>query len=276
MGGHAASLLEQHHGALEMYMGIDQDPEALAMAGRRLEKFNPKVKLVRGNFAEMKSIASANGLEERSIDGILLDIGTSSLQLDDAARGFSFMRDGPLDMRMDPNGLLTAADIVNNWSEEAIAEVIYQYGEERKSRSIAKKIVTARTEKPISTTLVLCLAYPPHVSPPCQQLCKIIGGPRFSKGIHPSTLTFQALRIAVNRELHVLTHVLPQAMDLLAPGGRLAVISFHSLEDRIVKQTFRDSGSFRLVTKRPITATTEETKKNPRSRSAKLRIVEKL
>ena len=125
MGGHAASLLEQHHGALEVYMGIDQDPEALAMAGRRLEKFNPKVKLVRGNFAEMQSIASANGLEERSVDGILLDIGTSSLQLDDAARGFSFMRDGPLDMRMDPNGLLTAADIVNNWSEEAIAEVCF-------------------------------------------------------------------------------------------------------------------------------------------------------
>eukprot|EP00960_Hanusia_phi_P004210 123555-Hanusia_phi.AAC.2 len=123
MGGHAVSLLEQHQDSIEMYLGIDQDPEALAMAGRRLQKFDSKVKLVKGNFAEMKSMAGANGLEAGSVDGILLDIGTSSLQLDDAARGFSFMREGPLDMRMDPNGLLTAADIVNNWSEEAIADV---------------------------------------------------------------------------------------------------------------------------------------------------------
>mmetsp|Transcript_26187 Transcript_26187/g.62242 ORF Transcript_26187/g.62242 Transcript_26187/m.62242 type:complete len:406 (+) Transcript_26187:35-1252(+) len=283
MGGHLLSICENNAGTLELLIGIDQDPTALQLAGERLSRFQDKTKLVSGNFADIEALAQENGMQPGSVDGILLDIGTSSLQLDEASRGFSFMRDGPLDMRMDPNGPLTAADICNYWSEEEIAQVLWEYGEERKSRSMAKKIVKAREEKPIETTL---------------ELCKVIGGARHGKGIHPATLAFQGLRIAVNRELHVLSTVLPQAVNLLGSGGRLAVISFHSLEDRIVKQYFRDvsgseqkvhknkyareaepepePGSLRLVTKRPITAQPGEEKLNPRSRSAKLRVLEKV
>jgi len=229
MGGHSSSVCREHSGTLKLLMGIDQDPSALLMAGKRLDSFRTEGRaiLVSGNFEDMGRLAAEKGIEKGSVDGILLDIGTSSLQIDEAERGFSFMRDGPLDMRMDPRQGLTAADIVNNWDEEEIARVIYEYGEERKSRSMARKIVAARELKPIDTTL---------------ELCRIIGGPRHGKGIHPATLAFQGLRIAVNRELHVLQRALPQAVELLRPGGRSAVISFHSLEDRIVKSWFLKVG----------------------------------
>jgi 16S rRNA (cytosine1402-N4)-methyltransferase len=302
MGGHSSAICSEHWDTLQLLMGIDQDPAALLMAGKRLHaaRAEGRAVLVSGNFEDMGRLAAENGIEKESVDGILLDIGTSSLQLDEAERGFSFMRDGPLDMRMDPRQGLTAADIVNTWDETEIARVIYEYGEERKSRAIARKIVAARQVKPIETTL---------------ELCRVIGGPRHGKGIHPATLAFQGLRIAVNRELHVLEKALPQAVDLLRPGGRLAVISFHSLEDRIVKNWFLQVGQLPqrqknkyaqfskleseeetndeeggggggggrgakdsdlvILTKRPIVAGECETHVNPRARSAKLRVLEK-
>ena len=212
----------------------------------------------------------------------LLDLGVSSMQLDEKERGFSFSKEGPLDMRMNPNGSLTAADIVNGWSEQDIAYVLREYGEERKWKQAAKAIVSNRKHKPMHTTLDLVA-----------NLSSIF--PSYNKkGMHPMTLVFQGLRIAVNEELRVLEDVLPMAIDLLAPGGILGVISFHSLEDRIVKNTFKLAASewdsldgprdlvkpkeptIRLVHKKPLTPSDEEMKRNPRSRSAKLRIVEKL
>jgi len=287
MGGHSLGICDAHQETLETLVGIDQDPVALQLAAQRLAAHGDKLKLVSGNFADLARLAEDAGVAKGTVDGILLDIGTSSLQLDEAERGFSFMRDGPLDMRMNPNGPMTAADICNNWAEEDIAQVIWEYGEDRRSRVIAKKVVAQREIKPFETT---------------HDLVKVIGGARFGKGNHPATLTFQALRIAVNQELHVLSKALPQAAELLAPGGRLAVISFHSLEDRIVKQAFKDltqdagprhknkyardeetaalsaetSPPLRLVHRRPVTATEAEEKVNPRARSAKLRIIERV
>lgn len=260
MAGHSCAVYKQQQESITRLIGIDQDPIAMEHARKRLaESGCEQVTLLRGNFGSMRKLLVDAGIKAGSVDGILLDVGTSSMQLDDASRGFSFMRDGPLDMRMDPQGTLTAADICNNWSEEDIAKVIFEFGEEPKSRSIAKKIVAAREIKPITTTL---------------ELSDILGGNRpkiFIKGrkagLHPATLTFQALRIAVNRELNVrhnaipplakktqsiwseptplpwqvLATAIPQAFELLAPGGRLAVISFHSLEDRIVKWAFREA-----------------------------------
>lgn len=196
LGGHSAGIWGTNKDTLQTLVGIDQDPIALRLAQKRLDDSGcDKAKLMRGNFADIGMIAEEAGLQKGSVDGILLDIGTSSMQLDDAARGFSFMRDGPLDMRMDPSGTLTAADIINTWSEEEIARVLFEFGEETKSRSIAKKVVAARELKPIKTTL---------------ELSNLLGGdrarhfnPRRKAGLHPATLTFQGLRIAVNRELNV-------------------------------------------------------------------------
>lgn len=277
-GGHAASLLENHP-EIERLIGIDQDPEALDIAKARLEKWNEKVLFLKGNFCSIIDSLPARGNEQ--VDGILMDLGVSSMQLDRPEKGFSFMREGPLDMRMDPYESIAAADIVNTWSEKELGRIFREFGEEKQWRVAAKAIVDARGKKPITTT---------------QELVSVLS-PYFSwrkKGVNPLTLIFQALRICVNKELEVLEQALPKAIDLLAPGGRLAVISFHSLEDRIVKNAFRfaaddkydTSGiggvfldkepTVKLVTRKPIVPSEEEMKKNPRSRSAKLRVVEKI
>lgn len=277
-GGHAQAILERHP-EIQSYVGIDADPHALEIAKKRLHPWGEKVIFRGGNFDHIKTI-----LNELSLfpDAILADLGVSSMQLDQPLRGFSFMKEGPLDMRMDPQLEFTAADIVNSWSEKDLGKIFRDYGEEKQWKLAARTLVNARSVKPITTTSELKNVLAPALF-------------RYSKrGIHPLTLVFQALRICVNRELERLESFLPKAIDLLVPGGRLAVISFHSLEDRIVKNNFRLAASdkwestglsglfrdkepeVRLVTKKPIEASPEEILGNPRSRSAKLRVLEKL
>jgi 16S rRNA (cytosine1402-N4)-methyltransferase len=267
-GGHAAVLLDTSapDGRL---LGIDADAAALAAAGARLARFGPRAALVQGNFRDLGQLARAAGFERA--DGVLLDLGVSSHQLDTPERGFSFMADAPLDMRMDPSAGQTAADLVEQLPESTLADLIYRYGEERGSRRIARAIVEARRKRPITTTGELAAIVE-----------RALGG-RHGK-IHPATRTFQALRIAVNRELESLEAALPQAVELLAPRGRLAVIAFHSLEDRVVKQFFRAESGYgadsparlRLITKKPLVAGADERRSNPRARSAKLRIAERV
>ncbi len=232
--------------------GIDQDPYAL----NRARAANPHgLTVLEGNYRDMASLLSGVGVTQ--VDGILLDIGVSSFQLDDTARGFSYHTEAPLDMRMSQSGE-SAADVVNEYDAEELASIIYEYGEDRLSRRIARAIVAAREQAPIETTV---------------QLADIVkrAYPGFSKGIHPARRTFQALRIHVNDELGALRDGLAAAETLLAPGGRLAVISFHSLEDRIVKRFLLGSETLEPLTKRPVIATEEEQATNPRARSAKLR-----
>lgn len=277
-GGHAEAILTAHP-EIEMFIGIDQDPEALKIAADRLTPFKSKIQLLQGNFSDLALL-----LKERQItqvDGIMVDLGVSSMQLDQAGRGFSFMRDGPLDMRMGPAATETAADIVNTRSEKELLILMKKYGEVKEARRIAAAIVAARTTAPFQTTRALA-----------QLIEKTVG--YNPKKIHPATLVFQALRIAVNRELERLESFLPQALKLLRPHGRLAAITFHSLEDRIVKQEFVQlandkestsglSGLFidkkpeiEILTRKPLEASDEEKAENPRSRSAKLRAFEKL
>jgi 16S rRNA (cytosine1402-N4)-methyltransferase len=274
-GGHALALLQaaQPGGAL---LGIDADPAALAAALARLQAAGlpaASYTLHHGRFGDMATIAQAHGFT--AVDGILLDLGVSSHQLDTAARGFSFGADAPLDMRLDPTRGPTAADLVNSLDETALADIIYRYGEERGSRRIARLIVAQRERSPISTTGELAA------------LAARAVGRGGRDRIHPATRTFQALRIAVNGELEQLEAALPQALDLLGPGGRLAVISFHSLEDRIVKRFFRAESGYggsmnekpprlRIITKKPIEAGAAEQQANPRARSAKLRVAERI
>lgn len=275
LGGHARGLLQRTapDGRL---LGIDRDPEALSLAQEGLAEFGGRAVLCQGEFRHLAALAREAGFG--AVSGILLDLGVSSLQLDRPERGFSFQEDGPLDMRMSPQSELSAAEIVNTWPADALADLIFQYGEERHSRRVARAIVAAR---PLHTTL---------------ELARVVAGAvrGRSGGIHPATRTFQALRIAVNGELDSLEAVLPQAVALLEPGGRLAVISFHSLEDRIVKQFMvRESkdcvcpprvpvcvcghvATLRPVTKKPLQASPEEVARNPRSRSARLRIAERI
>jgi 16S rRNA (cytosine1402-N4)-methyltransferase len=267
-GGHAAAVLEASapDGRL---LGIDADPAALAAAGARLAIFGDRVRLAHGNFRDLSRLAREHGFA--AIDGLLLDLGISSHQLDTPERGFSFAADAPLDMRLDPTSGDTAADLVNEMPEGELADLIYRYGEERGSRRIARLIAEARRKRPLETTGELA-----------DLVTRALGG-RHGK-IHPATRTFQALRIAVNRELESLEAALPQAVELLAPGGRLAVIAFHSLEDRIVKLFFRAESGYggqgqlrlQIITKKPIEAAEQEARANPRSRSAKLRIAERI
>jgi 16S rRNA (cytosine1402-N4)-methyltransferase len=264
-GGHAAALLERSspNGLL---LGIDADPAALAAAAERLQPFGERIRLAHGNFGALGALAAQAGWQR--VDGILLDLGVSSYQLDTAERGFSFQADGPLDMRLDPTEGQTAADLVNEASETELADLIFQYGEERASRRIARFIVEARRREPFTTTAQLAAT-----------VARALGG-RHGK-IHPATRTFQALRIAVNSELDNLERGLEQAVELLQPGGRLAVIAFHSLEDRIVKHFFRaeakaEPARLAILTKKPIEADEAEARSNPRSRSAKLRIAERV
>jgi 16S rRNA (cytosine1402-N4)-methyltransferase len=273
-GGHAAAILRASAPDGEL-LGLDADPEAVAFARERLRTFGDRAILQVWNFRHLNTVAIAQGFEQ--VDGILMDLGLSSRQLADAQRGFSFSQEGPLDMRLDPSAGPTAARLVNSLSESELAQILWEYGEERHSRRIARAIVANR---PISTTDQLA-----------DLVAETIG--RREK-IHPATRTFQALRIAVNQELVVLDEALPQARDLLQPGGRLAVIAFHSLEDRLVKRFYqRESrdcicppevpfcvcehqATLRVITRKPIRPTEIEVEQNPRSRSARLRVAERL
>lgn len=276
-GGHAAAILEASapHGRL---LGFDRDPQAVLRARDRLLTFGARVQLVHAAYTQLEDVARAVGFVPA--DGVLFDLGFSSYQVDDPQRGFAFRHDGPLDMRFDPTEPgPTAADLVNTLSESALAMLLWRYGEEPRSRVIASAIVAAR---PIRST---------------KHLAEVIVGALgrgASRGLHPATRTFQALRIAVNRELELLAATLPQAVNVLRSGGRLAVISFHSLEDRVVKRFFQQATrgctcppevplctcgqqpTLRLVTRKPITPGAEELAANPRSRSAKLRIAERI
>jgi 16S rRNA (cytosine1402-N4)-methyltransferase len=274
-GGHTRRLLE---GGADV-LALDQDPEALAWAQERLEDAADHLVAMRCNFAMFPTLLEEAGLGP-VLDGILLDLGVSSHQIDEPERGFSFLREGPLDMRMDPEGPVRAADLVNLAEEEELARIFYEYGDEKASRRVAKAIVKRRAERPFETTTDLAAVVATVVPK---------RGPA-----SPATRVFQALRIAVNNELGVLESVLASAHRYLKPGGRLAVISFHSLEDRMVKLYFRHHSSpeidrpewpcarpnpecyFRLITRKGITATAAETARNPRSRSATLRVVERL
>jgi len=269
LGGHSWGIA-RHLGARGHLIGFDKDPGALKRARERLNQPPaelvsdwPKVDLVHASFADM-----ARHMAPATADGLLADLGVSSVQLEDGARGFSFQAEGPLDMRMDPRSGLTAEQVVNHFGERELADVIYEFGEERRSRRIARAIVRAR---PIRTTAQLAAVISAAARPMNQA----------ERRIHPATRSFQALRILVNRELEDLRALLggSVAPQLLKPGGRLVVISFHSLEDRIVKDALRDgahNGSYRVLTRKPVMADEEEIDRNPRSRSAKLRAAERV
>ncbi|MBK1829325.1 16S rRNA (cytosine(1402)-N(4))-methyltransferase RsmH [Verrucomicrobiaceae bacterium R5-34] len=273
-GGHTEAMLK----AGASVIGIDQDDQALSFARQRLQDFSDHFTALKGNFSTMPQLLAEAGHQQ--VDGILVDIGVSSWQLDEADRGFSFAKDGPLDMRMNRSTGETAADLVNTASAEDLKKIFFEYGEERASNKIVRRIVERRSQKPFETTLDLadCIA-------------SVV--PRGGRS-HPATRVFQALRIAVNDELGVLRELLEKSADMLKPGGRLAVITFHSLEDRIVKQFFKNASQshidrkewpeprpnpdyhYKLLTRRPVVAGEDELKLNRRSRSAKLRVVEKI
>jgi len=275
LGGHAATILERISPSGRL-LGIDDDPEAIKIAQIKLSGYGEAFTLVNDNFVNLETICSKYHFHP--VDGILFDLGVSSLQLDTAQRGFSFQLEGPLNMRFNPEQGLTVGDIVNTFSERELAQLIEKYGEERHSRRIARHIVQNR---PITTTSVLARA-----------VVQVLGG-RHTR-IHPATRTFMALRIAVNSELQNLEFALKQTINLLRPGGRLVVISYHSLEDRIVKQFMRREASgclcppgtvicrcghvptLKLISRKVIKPTSLEIESNPRSRSAKLRIAERL
>ncbi|MFO3797034.1 MAG: 16S rRNA (cytosine(1402)-N(4))-methyltransferase RsmH [Anaerolineales bacterium] len=273
-GGHAYGILEASSPRGQL-IGFDRDPQALELAAASLSLFGDRVRLVHASFASLLEVLRREGWEQ--VDGILLDLGVSSMQLDTPQRGFSFQHDAPLDMRFDPAAPVTAADLVNTLSEEALTDLFYRYGEEPAARRIASAIVRSR---PIRTTA---------------ELARLIEKVKPQRGpIHPATQVFQALRIAVNRELDALQQVLPQALRALVSGGRLVVIAFHSLEDRIVKEFFRRESrdcvcpprqpvctcghraTLRVITPKPLTPAPQEIAQNPRARSARLRCAEKL
>ena len=263
-GGHAQSILSKISPG-GFLIGIDKDPEAVTVAYENLsrQKSNAKFVVVHGSFSHLGDILKDAGYQRA--DAILFDLGISSRELL-SKRGFSFQFDAPLDMRFDPTAPVTAADIVNSYPKEKIAQLLWEFGEERASRKIAEAIFTARRKGKITSTLQLA------------EIVTAAKGRRQGR-IHPATQTFQALRIAVNDELGLLTETLPQAIQLLNPNGRIAVISYHSLEDRIVKNIFRDAaraGVVQLITKKPVRPAREEVLKNPRARSAKLRVISKL
>jgi 16S rRNA (cytosine1402-N4)-methyltransferase len=315
-GGHALGVLKQFDSQLKTMVCFDMDPTARALAVDRLTKYHTALKvfpikdlndsvprpsklslppektmyLVYSNFSKLApSLQLVFDKTEGIVDAALLDLGISSMQVDDSQRGFSFLRDGPLDMRMDPNAILSAEEVVNTWSEVRLGEIFREYGEERYWKSIARRIVNAREEGTLRTTGQLVAA----IGSPGGRDKRVRGETK-----HPATRVFQAIRIAVNGELQSIADVLPAAIDALSPGGRLAVITFHSLEDRIVKWAFRQAAGMtpsdeslpgycvpfteaskpkiKLLTKRPVTPSDEEVQENTRSRSAKLRVVEKL
>jgi 16S rRNA (cytosine1402-N4)-methyltransferase len=255
LGGHAAELLRASAPGGRL-LGMDRDSETLELARARLAGFGERVRLESGHFQDIPE-----RLGGEQADGILLDLGISSAQLDDPDRGFSFQTDGPLDMRMDRRAGETAADVVNEMPEVELANLIYAYGEERGSRRIARAIVRARDRALLRTTAELA------------DIVRRAAPPSRRRGFHPATRTFQALRIHVNRELEGLGEALERIAGCLGPAGRLAVIAFHSLEDRVVKTTFRELArrGWTLLTKKPIRPSETETRQNPRARSARLR-----
>ncbi|MHB0965754.1 MAG: 16S rRNA (cytosine(1402)-N(4))-methyltransferase RsmH [Chloroflexi bacterium] len=274
-GGHAWGILE-NSAPDGLLLALDRDPQALAIASQRLFVYKDRVFLVHASYLHL--LEEMERLGWQSVDGIVFDLGLSSMQLDTPQRGFSFQSQGPLDMRFDPTQPLDAAELVNNLPETDLADLIWRYGEERGSRRIAAAIVRSR---PVTTTQQLA-----------EIVSKAMGGQR--SRIHPATRTFQALRIAVNQELQAVESVLPLAVKALSPGGRVAIIAFHSMEDRLVKQYFRresrdcicppdqpvcvcgHKATLREITRHPIIPTEEETLTNPRARSARLRVAEKL
>ncbi|WP_437298711.1 16S rRNA (cytosine(1402)-N(4))-methyltransferase RsmH [Sorangium sp. So ce426] len=253
-GGHTATILETPGARV---IGIDRDERALAIARARLARAGDRVTYVHGEFSEIERHLAALGVPQ--VDGLLADIGVSSMQLDDPGRGMSFRAEGPLDMRMDPSRGETALELIERLSDEALADLIYRYGEERRSRRVARCIKQAADSGELVTTLDLRRA-----------VVRAVGPARIG-GVDPATRTFQALRIAVNGELDQLEALLEAAPRIIAPGGVLAVISFHSLEDRIVKRALREPEVWEPLTKKPVTAGDDEVEGNPRARSAKLR-----
>ena len=249
-GGHAEALLEA---GVRRLIGIDQDPDAVETATSRLSRFGDRFTAVRTRFSQLPAV--------NRVDGVLWDLGVSSMQLDRPERGFSYRNDGPLDMRMGAEGE-SAMDVVNTAPEEELARILFEFGEERRSRRVAAAIVRARTRSPITTT---------------GELARVVAGALGARrgGPHPARRTFQALRIAVNRELEDLALSLPQAVEALAPGGRIVAISYHSLEDRIVKRFVNERDELEPLTKKPLRPSKREQERNPRSRSAKLRAAEK-
>lgn len=277
--GHSKAILDRL-GPQGMLVGIDQDPAALSAAKERLSGRSDQVKLLKGNFSELKPLLASVGIEK--IDGILFDLGVSSHQLDTPERGFSYQQQGPLDMRMNPSQHLTADEIIHNWSEEEISKILFEYGEEKFSRRIAKQIVKQRSEKRIENTLELA-----------EIIKNAIPAATRRTGPHPAKRSFQGLRIAVNRELEILEQAFKDGVDLLKKEGRICVITFHSLEDRITKQVFKELEnpckcppgfpmcacgklpSIKIIGKAQ-GPTEEELEVNSRARSAKLRIAEKI
>jgi 16S rRNA (cytosine1402-N4)-methyltransferase len=262
-GGHATAILEASAPTGRL-LGLDADPAAIGVARTRLADFGDRAVLVNRNFRDLAEVGPAVGFD--AVDGIVIDLGISSRQLDTGGRGFSFRHDEPLDMRFDPSSGESAAELLARADEEEIADILYQFGEEYRSRRVARAIVRQRERAPIETTHDLVRAVEAAL------------GPKRGR-ISPATKSFQALRIAVNRELESLDIVLPAASGLLKPGGRLAVIAFHSLEDRRVKQFFRAGGSEQAqltdLTRKPLVPSADEVARNPRARSAKLRVAER-
>ncbi len=274
-GGHAWGILQASNPDGQL-LGMDVDPQALELAREKLAEFGDRANLIRASYTAL--LKQLEALKWHRVDGILLDLGLSSMQLDTPDRGFSFQTEAPLDMRFDPDGRTSAADLVNLLDEVELADLVYRYGEEHRSRQVARAIVNAR---PINTTTQLA-----------NVVAKVTGGGK--SGIHPATRTFQALRIAVNGELEALEEVLPQTIEAIKPGGRLAIISFHSLEDRIVKQFMRreskdcicpprqpactcgHKATLREINRKPIRPQEEEIRNNARSRSARLRVAERI
>lgn len=279
-GGHAEAVLERLPENGKLY-GIDRDGDAIAAASKKLERFGSRFKSVRGNFFDMRSLLSAEGV--RGLDGALLDLGVSSYQLDTPERGFSYNEDAPLDMRMDRSASMSAYDVVNTYSADRLAEIIRDYGEERYAARIARRIAAEREKAPIETTLQLA-----------GLIKEAMPAAARNEKQHPAKRTFQAIRIEVNGELEELNAAISDIESFLNPGGVLAVITFHSLEDRIVKQAFKRfeepcicdrrapictcglKPTAKIITKKPLTASEEELEANPRSRSAKLRAIRRL
>ena len=265
LGGHAIEIIKRISPGGKL-IGIDRDEDSLEVARKKLTPYSSQCTFVHDNFCNIDKILSSSGI--KYVDGVILDLGISSFQLDDSVRGFSFTNEGPLDMRMDRTISLSAFDLVNNLTQKEISSILWQFGQERFSNRIARMIINHRVKSPINTTVDLA-----------GLVLKAMPYSRRYHRIHPATRTFQALRIAVNQELESLEIFLGKISNFMSKNGRICVISFHSLEDKIAKNNFRNlskTNEFKLIVKKPIRPTDEEIENNPRSRSARLRILEKV